>query len=401
MTTENEAVLSHARPDYEYGNRPSIEVIRLKPFVDGIDPHASLNHYQTAEAPFSEAELEDKVVEIVDNYTVIHDPKETESDPKHFGVTVANQGAFKAGVPGILMISTSGSNLYDKEGKPNNEGNALELAYTSIKYGGLPIIYVESMGNGNSVDFSEDEYASATQDGRLVEAVHDHTGKLVSYEAFETFQALARALAANGIKVGRLSSNASGAHLSTALAAALPKDTLDRAFLYNPSNISDRNGLMLGLATVKEIITQGKYARASQDPLRLTDDRKAMAKRVMSGIPKRKIDLIRSDTHNPRKLGKQNNIFKHGNRKGQSAAVHAVAAELRHRALEQTFVFPEFAAQYKDPRDFSEFMQWIGRLGGHVVETHDLESLQIPLGQYGHSHYPTVRQTLESYSFNR
>jgi hypothetical protein len=81
--------------------------------------------------------------------------------------------------------------------------------------------------------------------------------------------------------------------------------------------------------------------------------------------------------------------------------VQLVAAQMRHHALSQTIVLPEFAAQYKDPKDFVEFMAHVKKLGGNIIEIADVESLSVPLGQYGHSHYPTVRQTLESYAFQR
>lgn len=100
-------------------------------------------------------------------------------------------------------------------------------------------------------------------------------------------------------------------------------------------------------------------------------------------------------------MWRQQRIFSRGNGHGQSAAVHAVAGQLAHPGARTTYVFPEFAAQYKSPEDFVEFVRLISRLGGTAINVWDVKSLQIPLGQYGHSHYPSVRQTLEGYAFNR
>jgi hypothetical protein len=139
----------------------------------------------------------------------------------------------------------------------------------------------------------------------------------------------------------------------------------------------------------------------SKDPLRINDELKEMAKKVMSDKPKRKIDLARAGAHNPLKLINQSRMFARGNDKGQAAAVHIAAAKLQQPELSQTVVLPRFAAQYKRPDDFREFVQRTYRLLGTHVEVDEIETLQVPLGEYGHSHYPSVRQTFENHAFNR
>jgi hypothetical protein len=391
------------QPDYSYGNRSAIEVIRLVPAIgkSAIDPHASLDHQNLERPSFTEAQLKEKVTEVADNYQIIADPKSAEKSAKQFGVTIANRDLLERGEPAILIISTAGSSLYDEKGNPNNEGNVLEMAYTAFKYK-QPIVYGEGFGSGNSVDFEAEEYKQAAKDGKLVHEVRDHTGRITSYEAFQSLSALARALEHAGINISHLSSNASGAHLSSGMMAALPESSLTRAFLYNPTNVSDRTVIGLGAANIWEaIFKQGSYSKASKDPLQLTDERKQMAREVMASVKKRKFDQARARTHNPVKLWRQQKIFSRGNQNGQSAAVHSVVGQMRHPDMRQTVIFPEFAAQYKSPRDFEDYIRIVVRLGGTVIRQEDLESLKIPIGQYGHSHYPTVRQTLESYAFNR
>lgn len=392
------------KPDHQYGNRSRIEVVRLAPTIGtmALDPHGSLNH-DTTDAPlFTEAELEERATELVDEYRIVADPAWTPEKPHHFGITIGNKHLLDQGIPAVVIFSTSGSALFDQNGEPGNEGNLLELAYATFAHPDQPIIYIESPGNGNSTDFLKEEYERAMENGKLVEETRNMAGVITGYEATETMQGLARALEHAGIPVSHLTANASGTHMATALSAALPKDTLERAFLYNPTNISDRASLALALGTFKEILTQKKYQRASKDPLYMTDERKEMARRVMGSVKKSKLAEARSSTHNPAKHRKQNAIFRRGNKHGQSAAVHAVVSEMRHKALLQTFVVPEFASQYKDAdKDFAEFMRHVTELGGSVINLASLESLKIPLGQYGHSHYPTGRLTLENYAFNR
>ena len=403
MVDNSETVRSQHQPDYGYGNHNPIEVIRIVPHIGSaaLDPHASLDTIAESRVLFTEAELEEKVTEVADNYRVIGDPQSSEANPKVFGVTIVNKHLLDEGIPGILMMSTTGSSLYDEKGNPNNEGNALELAYMAIKHPDRPIVFVESPGDGNSVDLENEEYREAAKDGKLIHETRGISGRIVKYEPFQTLQSLARALEYSEIRVSHISSNGTGAHFSTALMTGMQQGAIERAFLYNPSNISDRSTIALTIANLMEITGQGKYAKLSKDPLRLTDERKKMARRVMGSITKRKIDQARASTHNPIKLWRQQKIFRRGNGVGQSAAVQSVAAQMQHPNIKQTFVFPEFAAQYKSPEDFYEFMRIIGTLGGAAVEMTDIESLQIPLGQYGHSHYPTVRQTLEGYAFNR
>lgn len=404
MPTSNEiAPAAAGKPDYEFGNRPHIEVIRVLPrqLKEALDPHSSLEIENIAEPLFTEEQLYDKVLEVADNYTIFADPESTEQNPRFFGGTILNKHLIDEGVPAILVVGTSASSLYDEERNPNNEGNAIELAYLAFKYPDRPIVFIESPGNGNSVDFTDEEYKEAAKDGRLVHAEIDDDGKLIDYEAFETVAAIARAVQHAGISISHVSSNASGAHLSTAIAAALERDSLERAFLYNPTNISDRTFVGLTAATLWEVWRQSRYEKASKDPLRLTKERKEMALKALSTKPKRKVDQALASTHNPVKLLRQQKMLRRGNKHGASAAVHAVAAQDQHPGLRQTFIFPEFAAQYKRSEDFYEFMRRIEQLGGTAVEMTDIESLKIPMGQYGHTHYPTVRQTFEGYAFNR
>jgi hypothetical protein len=396
------------QPDYEYGNRPTIEVVRLVPNLGALalDPHSSLEieHNADIEPLFTEEQLEERIKEIALNYRIIYDPHSSEAEPKQFGMSIAN-GHLPTDTPGILILSSGAASLYDEKGNVNTFDNALEMAYTSFKHPTKRVVYVEIPGNGNSVNLTDEEYAQAAKDGKLVHEKRDHSGKIVDYEAFETIQAMVRALEEAGVNITHTSANAAGAHFSTAVATALPENSLERAFLYNPTNISDRSWVCLSVLTLKEVATQRKYKKASKDPLKLTDERRDMAKRVMGqaskGIIKRRIQQAQASTHNLGKLSSQQKMFRRGNKHGQAAAVQLVAAQTRHKELRQTIVLPEFAAQYKDPKDFIEFMSQVKKLGGSVIEIADIESLSIPLGQYGHSHYPTVRQTLENYAFHR
>lgn len=401
------------KPDYGYGNRPElayIEVVKLVPNIGqtALDPHASLeemDYNPNPEPLFTEVQLRDKVTEIATNYHTIYDPASAEGEPKQFGITITNRHRLDEGVPAIVILSSGAASLYDEKGNVNTYDNALEIAYTAFKYPDQPVVYIESPGNGNSVNLTDEEYDQAAHDGKLVHESRSPSGKITEYEAFETFQAMARALADAGITISHMSSNAAGAHASTALMAALPEGTMDRAFLYNPTNISDRNWLWLTALTLKEIATQSKYANTSKDPLKMTPERRAMAKEVMgeasNNIIKRRLQQARASTHNLGKLKRQQKMFRRGNAHGQSGAVQLVVSQMRHQALRQTVVLPEFAAQYKDPRDFQEFAHLVRVLGGNVIEIADVETLSIPLGQYGHSHYPSVRQTFESYAFKR
>ncbi|GAC1501988.1 MAG: hypothetical protein NVS1B10_06520 [Candidatus Saccharimonadales bacterium] len=399
----NEHLSTSLKPDYEYGNRSAIDVVNILPGILANQSQSitTISHLPENKPLFSESQLQDKVTELADNYTIFGDPKSTESSPKHFGVTVLNRALLDEGVPAILAMSTNGSSLYDEKANANNEGNALELAYMALAYPDKPIVFVESPGNGNSVDLQPDEYKQASLDGKLIHEKRNSSGKLVDFEAFETLQSLARALSHEGVAVSHISSNASGAHFSSALMTALPKNSLKSAFLYNPSNISDRSTIALTLATFKEILTQGRYEKVSKDPLKLSAERKAMARLAMGSVKKSKIDQARASTHNPIKLKRQQEIFRRGNKYGQSAAFQAVAGSLHHPELNQTFIFPEFAAQYKQSKDFVIFMKLIQKIGGKAINMDNIESLKIPMGQYGHSHYPSVRQTLESYAFQK
>jgi hypothetical protein len=408
MSGGSESLKSYTNPDYDYGNHARIEVVKLVPRLGraALDPHASLGVLDnTSVTFFTEPQLRNKVGEVAHNYRLFYDPQSTEAEPKNFGGTITKEHLIAEGVPAILIFDSEASSLYDEKGNVNNHPKALEIAYTDFKYSDHPIVYMETPGNGNSVNFTKDEVGQAAENGKLVSEERDLSGKITEYEAFETIQAMVRAVEDAGIKVGYISANAGGAHVATAFEAALAKGTLERAFLYNLTNISDQGWMRLSLTKGWEIITQGKYNKRSYDPLKLTDERKQMAREVLGdasgSIVKRRIQQARASTHSVSKLKGQQKMFMHGNKHGQSGAVQLVAAQMQHPELKQTVVLPAFAAQYRNPEDFVRFMEIVSQLGGMAIQVEDIESLTIPMGQYGHSHYPTVRQTLESYAFNR
>jgi hypothetical protein len=403
-----ETIPEFKAPDYNYGNHSPIEVIKLRPNLrDALDPHASLEKQalQKFELLFTEVQLEEKIEELVRNYGIQGDPGSPEKSPREFGMTILNEHLLSEGKGAILVLTTEASNLFDHQMNPNTAGLAVELGIMALVRD-QPILLVESPGTGNSTDFDEDEQRQAAQNGRLIYVTgQDSDGRITDYETFETIKAIVRTIKSTGVPISHISANAWGAHLGSGVAAELEAGTLEASFLYNPTNISDRNPAAFILASLLEIWQQNKYEERSNDPLRLTPDRLTMARRIMSSrggnIQLRKIDQARAQTHDPRKLLWRKLMTSKGHKSGKSAAVHVVSAQMRHPNLNQTCVLPEFAAHYKGPEDFVRFMGDIALLGGLIREVEDLESLKLPMGQYGHTHYPTVRQTLESYAFNR
>jgi hypothetical protein len=79
MVSSSEALKTYRRPDYDYGNRTSIEFIRLMPKLGNValDPHASLELVSSpaAQPLFTETLLRDKVAEVAHNYRLLFDPR--------------------------------------------------------------------------------------------------------------------------------------------------------------------------------------------------------------------------------------------------------------------------------------------------------------------------------------
>jgi hypothetical protein len=393
-------------PDYEYGNRSRIKVVQIVPSLAGaLDPHRSLQEYELKDQPpYTEAQIREKIAEIADNYKVVSDPDSPKTAPRQIGMTIVNKDLLLQGVPGLIIMTTAGSSFYDEEFNPNNGGIAVEIAYEALANPTKPIVAVESPGTGNSSDLTPDEYKQAMHDGKLVHEVRDHTGKIIEYDAFETVQGIARALGpeGEGVSISHASAKVSATLFTGALKAALPRDTMERSFDYNPTNISDRNVAALILANLWEIRSQNKYAESSHDPLKITEERKEMALGILSSAKKRKRDQIRAQTHNPFKMVRQQQVLSRGNKNGQAAAVHAVAAQQQHHDLLQTFAVPAFAAQYKHTeRDIARFMKLIKVLGGSAAELASMQTLELPIGQYAHSYFPTMLATLQANAFNR
>lgn len=399
--SDREPVATFIEPDYAYGNHGPLELIRVVPNIGQlvIDAHESLDYTPPEKSPYTDEQVLEKVGELRDHYKIIGDP----ASSKHFGVAILNAD-LPSYVPAILMVTTDSSNFYNEEMKPNNAGNAIELAYLALSQPGRRIIAIESPGTGNSSNLTGDEYRQAGENGRLMEAAITGDGMLRDFTVFETIDAIVRALSSEGLdNISHISTKAASVLYATAIASSLQANVLERSFLYNPTNISDHNAAALMIKRGLGVFLQGKYKKMSHDPLRISKELEKEAEKIMSDQPKRKVDLARSSAHNPLNMINKNRMFARGNQRGEAAAVHVAAVALHHPDAKQTIVLPEFAPVYKRPEDFRNFINGVFRLLGSQIEIDEdeIKTLQLPLGEYGHSHYPTVYQTLEDHAFNR
>ncbi len=337
-----------------------------------------------------------KLVEIRDNLEIIEDPQTGDT----FEITIVNKDILEDGVGAVVQISTSNSTI------PDNPGNAIELAQNAVINPNRAIIYVASPGNGGSISLTDEELLHAKQDGLLVQRSSwqglDSPPPAELYEAFPTIQALARALGTLDDRVTHLSSDASGAHYSSALMTALPEGQLEAAFLYNPTNISSLSALGYKFRMLKEIATQGRYGDAAER-MAVTSERIDEARQIMGKDFGAKATQLRSGTFRLSKMMNEAQIYRGGwaGEPGKAAKTHLTIGLSRQPDAKVTYAFPEFSANYKRPNDIAEFMRSALDIGGFSLDAAGVEGYKLPVGQYWHSHHPFARLALQDEAFNR
>lgn len=379
--------------DYKWGNSPKLEaaVIGLdvwgRPLADSLflnKPDADL---------ISRDEYVDKLGEILDNYQIVEDPtSEDRGEPTTFGITIANAAAAKNGI--VVQVSTSGSSLED------NPSNAVELADNALLHPDKAFVYVESLGNGNTSALTEEEQQKAKQNGLLV--TPDSRERVDIYEAFPTIQAMARALGTLDGPITHISADDTGAHIAAALMAALPPDSVERAFLYNSTNMREISALRHTLGKLGAMtIGNWQYARTTEDPLAVNKDRRKEAIEVLGdqfGSKATQLRSVRSGTFNPGKMKGEIQIF----RRGRAAAIHAAAALATQANVKLTYGLASGSINYPGTEGVDDFLLQVADASPQLRDDYaKVLVVEVPLGHYGHSYHPLARLAIQDYALNR
>lgn len=380
--------------DYNWANSPKPEaaVIGLdvwgRPVADSLllnKPNAEL---------ISHGEYVDKLGEILDNYQIIEDPaSEDRGEPTTFGITIANADAAKNGI--VVQVSTSGSSLED------NPSNAVELADNALLHPDKAFVYIESLGNGNTSALTKEEQQQAKRNGLLV-VPPDSRERVDIYEAFPTIQAMARALGTLDGPITHISADDTGAHIAAALMAALPPDSVERALLYNSTNMRQLSALHHALGKLGAMtIGNWRYARTTEDPLAVNKDRRQEAIKVLGdqfGSKATQLRSVRSGTFNPGKMQGEAQIFRHG----RAATIHAAAALATQANVKLTYGLASGSVNYPGTEGVDDFLLQIADASAQMRDDYaKVLAVEVPLGHYGHSYHPLARLAIQDYALDR
>lgn len=387
--------------NYEWGNSPELwaDRVAFSHYNFGVSRVTSDVELRTSDIPLAmagkQSEYTDKLIEIRDNLRIIEDPDASESGkPVTAEITIANSDRLRDGKGIVLQVSTSGSTIVE------NPSNGVELADNALLNSDYAFVYLSSLGNGGTSGLTAEELKQAKRNGSLVE----------NYEAIPTLHAISRALGIIG-EVTHVSSDDTGAHIASALLTALPENQAQSAFLYNPKNLRDLSRLRYGLGMLKAMTVDNyAYGLASNDPLKVDGSRREEAKKIFGEEFKNSVERKRAGagTFNPGKMKDETDIFRRGPSHGSPAVRHARAALNRHDNLLMTYGLPTKSINYPGAEEVDTFMNYVGVIGIKESERGGIgnkfsrvEVLEIPLGHYGHSHYPMARLAMQEYAFNR
>lgn len=387
--------------NYAWGNSPELSVKELAPqAAEGHPAEIGVRDIVLPRPYISSINADShnaKLGEILDNYQIIEDPKgEDRGEPATFGVTVANADAADQGI--VVRVSTSGSSL------KNNPSNAVELADDALVNPGIAFAYVESLGNGNTSALTDEEQKAAKKDGMLVSPIPGQ-GRNTVYEAFPTIQAMARALDTLKGDVTHISADDTGAHIASALLSALPAGTMERAFLYNPTNLRNLSSLSYGAGKLIAM-TYGnlRYGSVSEDRLAVSKGRRQDAIDVLGkefASKTTQLRSVRQGTFNPGKMKGEVAIFRRGKHHGQAARAHAVGGLQRHPDLKITYGFAANGPNYPGTEKAAKFLLSVYEEAGLGIEFDQIRGVELPLGQYGHTYQPQARMAAQNHAFRR
>ncbi len=300
----------------------------------------------------------------------------------------------------------------------NNVGNAVEFAENASLHPERTRLYISSLGNGGSSYFDKNERRHLRETGRFT-----HEKPNGQPEALPTIQALAGALKANDLKIGRISANSAGGPLATALSLELPEDQLTHIHLKGQPNISERGlirDMFFGMFIVENMINNPKNEKASQDPWKMSYQLKEEAETLLGNIhnvDEKEIALtglsyltkLYTDTKAySRGAASMKDIMVDRGSPIGPAVFDTRNMLARHPKLKTTFHFTKQDKLYRSFKndefhqfgDIERFLRHL-RWSLHDKFAQDTEAILHDGTHADHTHYPSRRWAVENYAFKR
>lgn len=333
----------------------------------------------------------DRLDEINDTWRVIRDPV----DGQKFEIAEVNTN--KSADKVDLELSTYSSAIR------TNPGNAAELAFRGMVTPDTRRLYVATMGNGSSDNFSSDELKDLRSTGRLTTGFPIVGG----IKAQPTIQALHRALEAEKIGVRRLSADSFGGVAACALMAAFEPNQISHAYFKSRPNISRHNPVSLaaGMLIVENEINGRRNRRVSEDAWGLHQNDFAL-----KHIAEMRLKRVYSREHTPVQGSKFEQLHSYargisrGGRTMNPALLDTVGALERQPSAQITIDAPHEDVLYRTPEDIERFFLSVVRFTlSHSLKLNggSVAVIRTEGTHGGHTWEPQRRAAAEAYAFGR
>lgn len=268
--------------------------------------------------------------------------------------------------------------------------------------GQTPSIYIATMGNGSSDNFTNGELAHIRKTGRLT--WENKRGETVS---LPTIQALHGALKAAGLdNVQRMSADSLGGSIATALMSELAPDQVTHAYLKGRTNIRNHFPLVLAwkMLIIENQVNGKKNRETTTDPWSLHRNDGAVVEAAKTRLTK-----VYGEKHEPAAGSKFMQLAsylvglsKGTRRDGQPspAALDTTVALRRQGDAKLTFDMPRDDLLYgRKAERYAERI--VHDLGALALDGSAVEVVLSKGTHNGHGQYPMQRDASETYAFTR
>lgn len=207
--------------------------------------------------------------------------------------------------------------------------------------------------------------------------------------------------------ITRMSTDADGGVFGTAFGVAMEEGQLTHAHF---NNLPINNGSGLLYSAGAEVVNQfddRMTAIASHDPQRLTREMVEEAQRLVSDLTGDAADEQRTalqkarTSHTPDKLVTVSAGLSRGGKSAVHPAVYDTARLItQHPEAKLTLQFPARAASITEISDFLETLH-LNSFSKLLPQPDNIQAIVHPGTRRGHVSYPTLRQTIRDYAYNR
>lgn len=308
-----------------------------------------------------EDDVQSRLSELNETWQVI------EVDDRTFEIGIVNDHV--ASGADRLFVSTYSSSI------STNPGNAYELALEGALNPDRRIVYVSSLGNGQTSFLSDQEAKAYRATGRLMEEVDGET------VAFPIIKHLAEGLLRQDIHPVQLSSDSAGAIVNNALAMMMKPDQIKEIYENGAPRAIDRSLINLagGMIVLESLIHAKQNQKLSVDRWRLTNEHKRTAETLMPVV----YGSTRGRHLKVLQLLTVASALGRGPKHGDPQLLDALAVTRQHPEVKLTMAHAEADPLYSI-KNLASRIEWLGRT---ITRDSDVKFKSITVENMSHAYH--------------